>query len=48
MSITPEEGHFRYETLGFSEIMVFLVVPDYRDCYRGEVISSLDERRMGR
>jgi hypothetical protein len=47
MSITREEGNFHYETLGFSEIMVFLVVPDYWDCYRGAVISSLDERRVG-
>jgi hypothetical protein len=48
MSITGEEGNFKDETLGFSEIMVFLVVPDYRDCYRGTVVSSLDECRMGR
>jgi hypothetical protein len=47
MSITSEEGHFIYETMGFSEIMVFLVIPNYRDCYRGAVISSLDERRVG-
>ena len=48
MSITREEGNFQYETLGFSEIMVFLVVPDYRDCYRGAIITRLDERRVGR
>jgi hypothetical protein len=48
MSITREEGNFNHDTLGFSEIMVFLVVPDYRDCYRGPFISSLDERRVGR
>jgi hypothetical protein len=47
MSITCEEGNFIYETMGVSEIMVFLVIPDYRDCYRGAVISSLDERRVG-
>jgi hypothetical protein len=47
MSITLEEGNFNHEMLGFSEIMVFLVVPDYRDCYRGAIIPSLDERRVG-
>jgi hypothetical protein len=47
MSITCEEGNFTHETMGFSEIMVFLFIPDYRDCNRGTVISSLDERGMG-
>ncbi len=47
MSITLEEGHFRYETLGFSEIMVFLVVPDYGNRYRGTVNPRLDERSLG-
>jgi hypothetical protein len=47
MSITREEGHFTYETMGFSEIMVLLVVPDYRNCYRDTVISRMDERSMG-
>jgi len=47
MSITGEEGYFLYETMGVSEIMVFLVISNYRNCYCGAVISSLDERRVG-
>ena len=47
MSITCEEGNFTHEIMGVSKIMVFLVIPDYRDCYRGAVASSLDERSMG-
>jgi hypothetical protein len=47
MSITLEEGTFTHEIMGVSEIMVFLVIPDYRDCYRSAVASSLDERGMG-
>jgi hypothetical protein len=47
MSITCEEGYFIYETLGVSEIMVFLVDSCYWNCYHSTVHSSLDERRMG-
>jgi hypothetical protein len=47
MSITGEEGNFTYETMGVSEIIVFLVIPDYWDRYHGTVISSLDECSMG-
>ncbi len=47
MSITREEGNFIYETMGVSEIMVFVVIANHRDSYRGTVISSLDERRVG-
>jgi len=48
MNITREEGNFIYETLGVSEIMVSVVIPNHRDSYHGTVISSLDERRVGR
>ena len=48
MSITSEEGYFIYETMGVSEIIVFLVIPDYRDCYYCTVITSMDECSMGR
>jgi predicted deacetylase len=47
MSITSEEGIFTYETMGASEIMVFLVIPNHRDSYRCTVITRLDERCMG-
>jgi len=47
MSITREEGTFIYETMGVSEIMVFLVIHNYWYSYRSTVISSLDERSMG-
>ena len=47
MNITCEEGKFIYETMGVSEIIVFLAIPDYRDCYHGTVITSLDECSMG-
>jgi hypothetical protein len=47
MGITREDGYFTYETMWFSEIMVLLVVPGYRHCYRGTVISRMDERGMG-
>jgi hypothetical protein len=48
MSITREEGTFIYETMGVSEIMVLLVILNHWYSYRGTVISSLDERSVGR